>query len=191
LSNAVQRLHTITIKDASLPPSADEFHEEFVGFPLLLLLDLFSRYHQCELDPSHQDMTAFQMPLGLLRITALPQGYMNSVQVFDQVMKKILKDQIAAGIGKPFIDDVAVKSASRSMFLDENGVPEEIAPRIRKFVLEAIISVDRVLADIERAGGMILGANSEFLMEKLKVVAYICRSNGRTPEGTKVQRIMN
>jgi len=57
---------------------------------------------------------------------ALPQGYTNGVQVFDRVMKKILKDQIAAGIGKPFIDDVVVKPASRSMFLDKNAMPEEV-----------------------------------------------------------------
>ena len=46
--------------------------------------------------------------------------------------------------------------------------------------------MDRVLADIERAGETISGAKSEFLMEKLKVVAYLCGSNGRTPEDTKV-----
>jgi len=128
LINAAQRLNAVSIKDASLPPSADEFREEFAGFPLLSLLDLFSGYDQCELDLSSRDMTALQKPLGLLRMTALPQGCTNGVQVFDQVMKKILKDQIAAGIGKPFIDDVAVKPASHSMFLDKNGVPEEVVP---------------------------------------------------------------
>jgi len=124
-------------------------------------------------------------------MTALPQRYTNGIQVFDWVMKKILKEQIATGIGKPFIDDPVVKPGSRSIFLDKNGVPEEVAPGIRKFVLEAIISVDRVLVDIERAGGRISGAKSEFLMEKLKVVAYICGSNARTPEDTKIQRITN
>ena len=191
LINTAQRLNTVTIKDASLPPSADEFSEEFAGFPLLSLLDLFSGYDQWELNLSTWDMTGFQTPLGLLRMTALPQGYMNEIQVFDWVMKKILKDQIATGRGKPFIDDVAVKPASCSMFLDENGVPEEVALGIRKFVLKAIISVDRVLADIDRAGEMILGAKSEFLIEKLKVMVYICGSDERTPENTKVQRIMN
>jgi len=98
-------------------------------------------------------------------MTALLQGYMNRVQVFDRVMKKILKDQIAAGIGKPFIDDVAVKPASRSMFLDKNGISEEVAPGIRKYVLEAIIVLDKILADIERAGGTISGKKSELLKE--------------------------
>lgn len=37
------------------------------------------------------------------------------------------------------------------------------------------ISVDKVLADIERARGTISGAKSEFLMEQLKVVTYDMR----------------
>jgi len=189
LINAAQRLNTITIKDASLPLSSEEYSEDFAGFPLLLLLDLFSGYDQCELDPSSRDMTAFQTPLGLLRMTALPQGYINAVQVFDRVMKKILKDQIAAGIGKAFIDDVAVKPVSRSMFLDKDGIPEEVAPGIRKYMLEAIILQSKILADIERACGTISGKKSEFLKEQIKIVAYVCRIDRRTPEEAKIKKI--
>lgn len=56
-------------------------------------------------------------------------------------------------------------------------------------MLEAIILVDKVLADIERAGGTIPGAKSEFLMEHIKIVAYVCGNEGRTPEETKVRKI--
>ena len=49
--NAAQRLNAVTIKDASLPPSADDFSEEFAGFPLLSFLDIFSGYDQCILAP--------------------------------------------------------------------------------------------------------------------------------------------
>jgi len=149
LINAAQRLNAVNIKDASLSPSSEEYSEDFAGFPLLSLLDLFSGYDPRKLDLSSRDMTAFQILLGLLRMTALPQGYANGVQVFDRMMKKILKHQIASRIGKPFIDDVAVKPASQSMFLDKNGIPEKVAPGIRKYVLEAIISLDKILADIE------------------------------------------
>ena len=51
LINAAQRFNAVTIKDASLPPSADDFSEEFAGFALLSLLDLFSGYDQCILVP--------------------------------------------------------------------------------------------------------------------------------------------
>jgi len=150
------------IKDASLLPSAEEYSEDFAGFPVLSLLDLFSGYDQMALAEICRDLTAFQTPLGLLRMTTLPQGYTNGVQVFDRVMKKILKDQISAKRGKPFINDVGVKPPTRSLFLDSSGKPIEVAPGIRRYILEAIVSIDKVMADIERAGGTISGAKSEF-----------------------------
>jgi len=104
-------------------------------------------------------------------------------------MKKILKDQIAAGIGKPFIDDVAVKPASQTMFLDKDGIPEEVAPGIQKYVLEAIISLDKILADIEHAGGTISGKKSEFLKKQIKIVVYVCGIDGRMPEEAKIRKI--
>ena len=189
LINAAQRLNAVTIKDASLPPSADDFSEEFAGFPLLSLLDLFSGYDQYILAPESRDMTAFMTPFGLLRMTTLPQGYTNGVQVFDRVIRKVLKDVISENRGKPFIDDIAVKPKTKSYFRDSNGRPEEVAPGIRRFVLEAIISLDRVLADIERAEATISGEKSEFWKESLKVVAYICREKRRSPEEVKMKKI--
>ena len=44
---------------------------------------------------------------------------------------------------------------------------------------EAILNLDAVLADIERAGGSISGFKSAFIVEGLKVVAYVCDINGR------------
>ena len=44
LINSTQRLNAVTIKDASLPPTVDEFREEFAGYPLISLLDFFSGY---------------------------------------------------------------------------------------------------------------------------------------------------
>lgn len=100
-----------------------------------------------------------------------------------------MKDQIAAGIGKPFLDDIAVKAPSRSLFLDKNGVPEEVATGIRKFVLVAIISLDKILADVECAVGTISDAKSEFLKERIKIVAYVCGMEGRAPEEKKIMKI--
>ena len=65
----------------------------------------------------------------------------------------------------------------------------EVAPGIRRFVLEAIISLDKVLADIERAGATISGQKSQFLKVSLKVVAYICGEKGRSPEEVKIKKM--
>ena len=127
-------------------------------------------------------MTAFMTPFGLLRMTTLLQGYINGVQVFDRVIQKVLKDAISETRRKPFSDDVAVKPVSRNYYLYKEGKPEEVAPRIRRYVLEAIASLDKVLADIERAGVTMSGEKSEFLKDSLKVVAYVCRKDWRTLE---------
>ena len=64
-------------------------------------------------------------------------------------------------------------------------------PGVRKFVIEAIVSLDQTLADIERSGGTISGEKSEFLKDGIKMVAFICGSKGRTPEEAKVRKVVN
>ena len=95
LINSAQWLNVVTIKDASLPSTVDEFSEEFAGYPLISLLDLFSGYNQYSLDPESRDMTAFMTLFGLMRMATLLQGYTNGVQVFDWVIYKVLQEQIA------------------------------------------------------------------------------------------------
>ena len=146
--NAAQRLNEVTIKDASLPSSAENFSEEFAGFQVISLLDLFSEYNHCILAPESRDMTAFMTPFGLLRMTTLLQGYTNGVQVFDRVIKKVLWDVIAEKRGNAFIDDVRVKATSRDKYLDKNEKPMEVMPKVRRFVLKSIIFLDKVLTDI-------------------------------------------
>ena len=191
LINAAQRLNAVAIKDASLAPSVDNFGEEFSGFQFLSLLDLLSGYDPCILAPASRDMTAFMTLFGLLRMTTLPHGYTNGVQGFDKVIGKVLKDAISENCGKPCIDNVAVKPVSRSHYLNKEGTLEEVVPGVRKYVLEAIISLDKVLADIERAVATISGEKSEVLKSSLKVIAYICRQDGRTPQQVKIQRIVD
>ena len=101
----------------------------------------------------------------------------------------MLKNVISENRGKPFIDDIAVKPKAKSYFRDSNGRPEAVAPGIRRFVLEAIISLDKVLADIEQVGATISGEKNEFLKQLLKVVAYICGEKGRSPEEVKMKKI--
>ena len=68
---------------------------------------------------------------------------------------------------------------------------EEVMLGVKKYVMEAIISLDQTLADIERSGGTISGEKSEFLKDGVKVVAFVCGSAGQTPEAAKVHKIIN
>src|SRR5205085_4465577 len=119
LINSAQRINAVTIRDASLPSAVEEFSEKFARYPVVSLVDLFSGYDQCTLDPISRDITAFHKPLGLMRMTTLPVGYTNAVQVFDRVMRKVLYKHILQGRYEPFIDDVAAKPPSCSTYPDE------------------------------------------------------------------------
>ena len=98
---------------------------------MALLINLFSRYDQVELDIRSRDLMGFQTPIGLLRMTTLPQGATNSVAQFVRIVTKILEDLIPADC-LPFLDDIGVKGPL-SRYEDE-----EVLPSIQRFVMEHI-----------------------------------------------------
>ena len=138
LVNAAMEINKHTIRDANLPPSVDEFSEEFAGCQMASMIDFFSGYDQVELDVKSRDLTGFQTPIGLLRMTTLPQGATNSVAQFVRIVTKILEDLIPEDC-LPFLDDIGVKGPL-STYDDK-----EVLPGIRQFVMEHIQSLDRTL----------------------------------------------
>ena len=185
LINSATNINKVTIKDANLPPSPDEFAEEFAGQVIGSYLDFFSGYDQLELDKISRDLTAIMTDLGLLRQCTLLQGATNSVAQFVRVVTKILQDHIPH-ISIPFLDDIGIKGP-RSRYNDEE-VPD--LPGVRRFVLEHIQNLDVVLADLERAGATVSGEKSMFCMPGLKIVGYVCDCDGRHPDSTKVLKIL-
>jgi hypothetical protein len=171
-----------SIRDANLPPSADEFSEEFAGCKVASLIDFFSGYDQVELDVRSRDLTAFQTPLGLLRQTTLPMGATNSVAQFVRIVTKILEDLIPKDCW-PFMDDIGVKGPY-STYKDE-----EVCLGVRRYIMEHIQSLDRTLERLERAGCTI-GTKSQFCMDGIKIVGFICGAEGRSPDSTKVIKIL-
>ena len=74
LINDVQQLNKVTIRDSGMPPSVDEFSEDFAGYPIASAVDYYSGYNQIPLDKESRDLTAFLTDVGLVRSTGLPQG---------------------------------------------------------------------------------------------------------------------
>jgi len=146
------------------------------------MIDLFSGYDQIELDVRSRDLTGFQTPIRLLRMTTLPQGATNSVAQFVRIVTKILKDLIPKDY-LPFLDDIGVKGLLSAY----NN--EEALPSIRRFVMEHIQALDRTLVRLERAGCTI-GPKSQFYMDGIKIVGFVCRAEGRTPNSAKVIKIL-
>ena len=84
----------------------------------------------------------------------------------------------------PFLDDIGVKGP-RSEY---NG--EEVAPGVRRFVMEHLQWMDAVLADLERAGATVSGEKSQFCLRGLKMVGFIYDTDGKHPESLKVIKIL-
>ena len=191
LINSAQKINAVSIRDASLPPAVAEFSERFAGYLVVSLVDLFSGYDKCTLDPASRNITAFHTAPGLMRMTTLPMGYTNSVQVFDGVMQTVLQHQILRRRCEPFIDNVADKPPSRSTSPDADGKPKmSTIPGVHLYILDAMQSLEEVLGDIERAGGTISGFKSVFVCEGLNIVAFTLDSEGRHPVAEKVRKIV-
>ena len=113
----------------------------------------------------------------------LIQGDTNSVAQFCRIMTQMLEDLIS-NIARVFVDDIGVKGP-RSYYNSK-----EILIGVRLYILEAIQNLDKVLTNIKCAGGCISGEKSQFIVEQLKIVGFICGPKGRMPETTKVLKIV-
>jgi hypothetical protein len=183
LINAAMYINRHTIRDANLPPNLEEFVEEFAGLKAVSLVDMQSGYDQVPLAVKSRDLTGFQTPMGLLRNCTIIQGGTNSVAQFCRIMTQILEDLIP-NIARVFVDDIGVKGPRT----DYDGV--EALPGIRKYILESIQNLDKVLTNVECAGGCVSGSKSQFVVENLKIVGFVCGPEGRMPEATKVLKIL-
>ena len=61
---------------------------------------------------------------------------------------------------------------------------------MRRYILEYIIWLDRVLANLERARYTVLGVKSYFCEDKIIVVSYRYNRKGRYLEELKVAKIV-
>jgi hypothetical protein len=181
LITAVVEMNRVTVRDANVPPNVDQFSTEFAGLTMASLVDLFSGYDQFLLHARSRDMTAIHTPIGLLRMTRLPQGATNSIAQFVRVIYKILLDCIPH-VALPYMDDIGVKG-STSFYNNE-----EVLPGIRRFVMEHIQNLDRVLVRFERAGATV-GPKSQYCLPGLKIIRYVTDNEGRHLETSKISKI--
>ena len=120
----LQKLNSVTIRDAGLPPNMDEMTEDLAGCHIYTALDAFAGYDQMALHPDSRDLTSFESPLGTMRLCRLPQGWTNAVAAFQRAMSFIFVNEIPDHVSI-YIDDVTVKG-SRTMYLMADGTPEMI-----------------------------------------------------------------
>jgi len=180
----VQLLNKVTIRDSGMPPSVDEFSEDFAGYPITSAIDYYSGYNQISLDKQSRDLTAFLTDIGLLRSTRLVQGWTNSVAYFQRVMGKVHFQQIPHEV-RPFLDDCAIKGPK------DRYDDAEISPGVRRFVYEHVEIFERFMHDAWSAGLTISGEKVAIGVPGITIVGMVCDYDGRHPEQKKVQKIVD
>jgi transposase InsO family protein len=185
----LQKLNSVTIRDTGVPPILDEFVEAYAGRSVYSVLDMYWGFYARILDPRSRDMTAFQTPLGVLRITSLPMGFTNSPAEFQACMVFLLQDEIPEVAGV-FIDDIPVKGPAKRYF-NKDGEEErrEENPGIRRFIWEHLNDLHRILHRIGEAGGTVSGKKMQLCKNEVEIVGQKCCRDGRVPTETRTQRI--
>jgi len=187
----LQPLNAVSIQDRGVPPISEPYAESFGGRACYGVFDLFVSFDQRVLDPSSRDMTTFQTPLGTYRLTRIPMGYTNSVQIMQGDVTHILQDEIPA-FTIPFIDDVPVKGPPIRYQLDDRSyetIPGNTG--IRRFVWEHMQTMNRILQRVKKVGGTFNGKKLEVCVPEIDIVGHHCTYDGRVPSATKTAVIEN
>lgn len=187
----LQPLNAVTIKDSALPPMVEQYAEAFGGRACYGMFDLFVGFDQRSLATSSRDLTTFQTPLGTFRLTSIPMGYTNSMQIQHGDITFILQDEIPH-VTVPFVDDIPVKGPT-TRYQDQYGNYETIPENtgIRRFIWEHLQNVNRVIQRIKHAGGTFSGLKSFPCVESAVIVGHKCTYEGRVVDNSRLQKVMD
>ena len=191
LVHDLQPLNQVSIKDSAVPPTIEPYAESFGARSIYTVFDLFVGFDQCELAIQLRDLTTFQTPLGTFRLTSIPMGYTNSMQIFHGDTTFILQDKIP-DVTIPFIDDIPIKGPPTRFEL-EDGTYETMSENsnIRKFVNMHLKDVLRIAHKLKRANATISAPKVQIGVEKALIVGHLCTYQGREPDTKRIQKILD
>ena len=189
LVHDLQPLNAATIKDASIPPRVETYAENFGGRSCYGIYDLFVGFDQRKLSERSRDLTTFQTPLGAKRLTVIPMGFTNSVQIQHGDLTFIMRDEIPH-VTDPYIDDCPVKGP-RTRYELPDGSYETLPdnPNIRRFVFEHITNMHRIAHRMKKFGGTFSGVKLRICVPRASIVGHMCTYEGREPDDDRLQKI--
>lgn len=103
-------MNKIIIKNVNLPPSIDEFSEEFANCHIVFLIDFFFEYDQIEPEKQNKNLTVFMTPIEFLKMISIFMKTTNSIAQFVRIVIKIFQNHIFHVI-LFFVDDVEMKKS--------------------------------------------------------------------------------
>ena len=150
---------------------------------MLLVIEIFVGYEQLPLAEESKDKTSIKTEQGLMHFTILQQGGTNNVATFVRIVNKILAR--SGDSFRVFLDDIDV---DRPCTKYKNEIAAGM-PGIRKYILEHIRNLNRMVCDIESSCVTISGLKLEFCKKNLKNVGFLCDDRGRHPASNKIVKI--
>jgi hypothetical protein len=187
--HSLEPLNKVTISHAGVTPIPDQVAEQFAARACCGMFDLYVGYDERLIAESSRDVTTFQTPYGALRLVTLPMGWTNSVPIFHDDVSYILRDEIPE-FTIPYIDDVPVKGPKHRYLLPD-GTEERTKenPGVRRFFIEHMNIINRVVQRIKYSGGTFSGYKSLVCAEEVVVLGHQCTPQGRLPDKTKVAAV--
>ena len=88
-------LNAVTEADTFLPPREDDLVDQLGSSRFFSTLDLARGYWQIPMSPQSHKKTAFVVLQGLYEFRVMPFGLTNAPAVFQQLMQRVLRGQMA------------------------------------------------------------------------------------------------
>ncbi|GBG81247.1 hypothetical protein CBR_g31919 [Chara braunii] len=177
----LQKLNTVTIRDADSLPQADLLAESHAGRSIYSLIDLYSGYDQLPLDVRDRTYTAMYTPVGQLQMQVTPMGFTNVVAEAQQRMLTVAREMFPDKC-EPYIDDNPIKGAQEK---DET----EVRPGIRRFVWDHLEDIKDLLCRFLVYNITASGPKSILAVPEVTILGFRCGAYGRKPDLAKTDKI--
>ncbi|XP_074532106.1 uncharacterized protein LOC141795198 [Halichoeres trimaculatus] len=164
-----RKLNAVTHKDAFPLPRIEETLTSLTRAEWFSTLDLASGYWQVEMDPKHQEKTAFTTPLGLFEFERMPFGLCNAPATFQRLMQQCLSGQLAESL-LVYLDDIIIYSPDFSSHLQH---------------------LDELFQKLWRHGLKLRLDKCKLLQHEVKFLGHVVDPDGVRPDPDKISAVLD
>lgn len=152
---------------AAHPLNAMEMVNRMSGKYCCTFIDISNAYFQVGIAEDGQELTAIMTPIGLLQFAVLPQGYVNLVSNFTNILSKILADVAEKVVN--FVDDIGIIGPSLQEVKDNDDA-----------MIQHLDNVVEVLSLLNKAGLKINISKLKLAQGKCSFLGYTVDRLGAT-----------
>lgn len=164
--------------------------EHFAGWSIYMIMDHFVRYDHWALTDKLCDLITFQTPLETFCLTVLPQGWTDSLAVFQNNMAFILQHEIY--LTSNFQGDINVfEPWAHYEQLDGSYKIIPGNPIIHWFIWEHCLDLNWVLHHLKHAGAMVSAKKLFVCQPEIIVVGQVSNYTSHTLNDMKVSKIQH